>query len=81
MDLKLEAIDTKIENYYSSIQKELSEHGESHSAIYTKLDDVHGEVKRTNGKVKKIIIALVAIGAFALGTGLQNITTLIKLIV
>lgn len=70
MDLKLEAIHEKLE-----------QHGQAHIAIYQRLGDVHDEVKKTNGKVKKIIIALTAIGAFALGSGLQNISVLLKLII
>ncbi len=32
------------------------------------------KVSETNGKVRKIIIALVAIGAFSVGTGMSNPT-------
>lgn len=73
VDLKLQLLEQKVETYHVETMAELSQHRDTHNEILKKLD-------YTNGKVKKIIIALTAIGAFALGTGLQNLTTLLKFI-
>lgn len=81
MDLKLEAVHTKIETYHQDVMRELSSHGDAHKAIYKEVGEIKKEVRFTNGKVKKIIIALVAIGFFVLGTGGENILSFIKFIV
>lgn len=81
MDLKLEAVHTKIESYHQDVMAELERHHHAHKKIYDEVSEVKTEVKFTNGKVKKIIIALVGIGAFALGSGGENIVNLFKMLV
>ena len=74
IDLMLQALDNKIENYHNETMVELKQHRVHHQEMLT-------EVRFTNGKLKKVIIALVAIGAFALGTGLENISTLLNFVI
>lgn len=74
IDEKLGVLDSKVETYHQETMKQLDTHSDTHEQILT-------QVKLTNGKVKKIIIALVAIGAFALGSGAENISTFIKFLV
>lgn len=73
MDLKIEAIYSKVDSNHNEVMRELKQHREVHSQL---LD----QVTFTNGKVKRIIIALVAIGAFSLGVGLKEADVLISLL-
>lgn len=92
IDLKLKAEQVARETLSREVYGELKQHRHAHTQIYNAITELkeyveHGFDKTnakqdyTNSKVKKTIIALTAIGAFALGTGLQNITTLLNFII
>nr|AKH47978.1 hypothetical protein [uncultured marine virus] len=50
---------------------------EVHRNLGGKLDQILDQVKFTNGKVKKITLALVLIGGFVVGLGLKEFNTII----
>ena len=52
----------------------------AHDGLHEKLDDILKQVIYTNGKVKRITIALVAIGAFVGGLGLVELKTILAFI-
>ena len=52
-----------------------------HDGIHEKLDEIIKKVDYTNGKVKKIIMALIAVAAFSVGIGLVEARTLINLLI
>ena len=85
IDLMHKAFDTEIKHNHREIMVSLKEQkaevAAAHSKLAKAISDVDAKITFTNGKVKRIIIALTAIGAFALGTGLQNISTLIKIVI
>lgn len=74
MDLKFDAVYTKIQTNHDEVMRELLEHKKRDSEMLE-------QVKYTNGKLKKIIIALVAVGAFSVGVGLQQVQFLISLFI
>lgn len=47
--------------------------------IMYKLGKIEDQTTYTNGKVKKIVVALIALAAFSAGLGLQQLLPLIKL--
>jgi exosortase/archaeosortase len=53
---------------------------ESLERIENKVDSVEKHVIYTNGKVKRIILALVAVSSFSIGLGLIEARTLLSLI-
>ena len=52
-----------------------------HDGIHEKLDTLITQARYTNGKVKRITLALVAIGFFSLGLGLVEAKTILALII
>lgn len=51
-----------------------------HEPLHKKLDTIIKAQKFTNGKVKKIILVLVALAFYVLGVSDVGLTTLIKII-
>lgn len=74
LTLMFKSVDNKIENYHKEVMAELKQHRATHEQLLE-------QVKFTNGKVRKIIIALVAVGAFVLGTSGESIIALFKLFI
>lgn len=77
-----EAITVKLDNHIEQSRighETLSEKiRNGFNGVYERQEKLEANQKFTNGKIKKIIIALVAVGAFALGAGGENILTLFK---
>lgn len=46
--------------------------------VHEKLDSILEQVTYTNGKVRKIVIALIGIGFFSLGLGIANASPLLS---
>lgn len=51
-----------------------------YDSLHEKLDEIIKKVNYTNSKVKKIIIVLVAVAAYSLGTGSGFFVEMLKLI-
>ena len=51
-----------------------------HQEIFKSLERIEKQVIYTNGKLKKLTIALVAVAAFVLGLGLVEAKTILALI-
>lgn len=71
MDLMFDRIDTKVETYHREVMIELKAHADVHEQLLN-------QAKFTNGKVKKIIIALVFLSGFCLGLGILEVNTVLK---
>lgn len=71
VDLMLQLVDKKIEAYHKEVMVELKQHQVVHTELLK-------QVKFTNGKVKKLTFAMIAVAAFALGMGIQNLNELIQ---
>ena len=52
-----------------------------HGGIHTKLDRLIKLIEYTNGKVKRLTIALVAVGFFALGLGVVEAEKFLSIII
>ena len=50
-----------------------------HDGIHEKLDEIIKKVDYTNGKVKRIIIALIAVASFSIGLGIVEAQTIVSL--
>lgn len=50
------------------------------ATVHEKLDSILEQTTYTNGKVRKIIIALIGLGFFTLGLGIANFTPLLAFI-
>lgn len=74
LDLMLRALETKVDTNQREIMLELKQHRMTH-------DELLAQVKFTNGKVKKLTMALIAVAAFALGSGGESIVSFFKFLV
>ena len=76
-------IDSKFNEAFTRMTEFDKDTRESLSRIETNMENGFIQVNRrldtTNGKVKKIIVALVAVAAFSVGAGLVNINNIIAL--
>lgn len=54
---------------------------EKHDDVMIKMNEVLKQVKYTNGKVRKIIIAIILIGGILIGQTFSNLHDIIQLIV
>lgn len=52
-----------------------------HDGIHEKLDSIIKKIDYTNGKVRKIIIGLVAVAAYSLGTGSEFFSSILKIFI
>ena len=66
LEAKFDGIHTKLEDNKETILAELA--------------GITTQVKFTNGKVRKIIIALIGVGFFTLGLGFQQLAPLLKIL-
>jgi len=48
--------------------------------VHEKLDSIEEKVTYTNGKVRKITVALIGVAFFSLGLGSQQLAPLIKIL-
>ena len=72
IDLKMFILERKLESNQHEVMVELLQHRATH-------EEMIKQVKLTNGKVKKIIMALIGLGAFTLGMGLKEAYAIIAL--
>ena len=77
MDLKIKAIETKMETDKETILTVLDGHSDAHDAIYNEIKEVKKQTTITNGKVRKHTMALIALGSFLGGLGIINLPTLL----
>lgn len=73
IDQKFERIVEKLDIFETDTRNSLTR-------IETKADGIDNKVTYTNGKVRKIIISLVALAAFSMGLGLTEAAPLLKLL-
>lgn len=52
-----------------------------HNGLHTKLDTLIEEVRYTNGKVKKIIMVLIALAFYVLGVSEVGVPEIIKMFI
>lgn len=50
-----------------------------HKRIFEELKEIKTQVKLTNGKIKKITIALVLLGGIIIGLGVKNVVPILTL--
>lgn len=62
----------EIDRMFAEIASTLKDHGETH-------DKILAQVTFTNGKVRRITIALTALAFFSLGVGLKELAPVLKL--
>jgi hypothetical protein len=78
------ALSTKIQNLQNVMELRLSDmaknNADSLQRIELSTNAIDQKVAYTNGKVRRITIALIAVGAFSVGLGFQQLAPLLKLL-
>lgn len=85
LDLKFEAVHTKIDTNHRETNVELKQHRKTHEEIKGLVESgfkgVHERQDVANHKVRKLIIAMVAVSFFLVGLGLKEARTLLMFLI